>query len=53
VTRLCRQESTHDAVRLPDTPGGLKLQREGHDVRYRDVLIQEFDLVRPNTDFEN
>jgi len=38
---------------ITDTPGGLKLQCEGHDVRYRNVWIQEVDLVRPNTDFKN
>jgi len=38
---------------ITDTPGGLKLQCEGHDVRYRNVWIQELDLVRPNTDFKN
>ena len=36
---------------ITDTPGGLKLQAEGHDVRYRNVWIQEVDLPEPNTDF--
>jgi hypothetical protein len=37
---------------ITDTPGGLKLQAEGHDVRYRNAWIKELDLVAPNTDFE-
>jgi hypothetical protein len=36
---------------ITDTPGGLKLQAEGHDVRYRNIWIQELDLKEPNTDF--
>ena len=36
---------------ITDTPGGLKLQCEGHDVRYRNVWIQELDLKQPETDF--
>lgn len=36
---------------ITDTPGGLKLQAEGHDVRYRNIWIQELDLATPNTDF--
>lgn len=36
---------------ITDTPGGLKLQAEGHDVRYRNIWIQELDLAQPNTDF--
>ncbi len=38
---------------ITDVPGGLKLQCEGHDVRYRNVWIKELDLVRPGTDFKN
>mgnify|MGYP006203579297 CR=1 FL=1 len=38
---------------ITDVPGGLKLQCEGHDVRYRNAWIKELDLVRPNTDFKN
>lgn len=37
---------------ITDTPGGLKLQCEGHDVRYRNTWIQELDLKEPKTDFE-
>ena len=36
---------------ITDTPGGLKLQAEGHDVRYRNAWIQELDLKEPRTDF--
>jgi len=36
---------------ITDTPGGLKLQAEGYDVRYRNIWIQELDLKEPNTDF--
>ena len=36
---------------ITDTPGGLKLQCEGHDVRYRNAWIKELDLKEPNTDF--
>jgi hypothetical protein len=36
---------------ITDAPGGLKLQAEGHDVRYRNVWIKEMSLERPNTSF--
>ena len=36
---------------ITDVPGGLKLQCEGHDVRYRNAWIKELDLVKPETDF--
>ena len=36
---------------ITDTPGGIKLQAEGHDVRYRNVWIKEMDLQEPHTDF--
>jgi hypothetical protein len=35
---------------ITDTPGGLKLQAEGHNVLYRNIWIQELDLKEPNTD---
>ncbi len=38
---------------ITDTPGGLKLQCEGHDVRYRNVWIKELDLTRPSTAFKD
>lgn len=36
---------------ITDTPQGLKLQCEGHDVRYRNIWIQKLDLAKPDTDF--
>ncbi len=36
---------------ITDTPGGVKLQAEGHDVRYRNIWILELDLLEPDTDF--
>ncbi len=36
---------------ITDGPGGLKLQCEGHDVRYRHVWIKELDLKEADTDF--
>ena len=36
---------------ITDTPQGLKLQAEGHDVRYRNIWIKETDLKESNTDF--
>jgi len=37
---------------ITDTPGGLKLQCEGHDVRYRNAWIKDLDLTQPDTDFK-
>lgn len=36
---------------ITDTPAGLKLQAEGHDVRYRNIWIKEVVLEKPDTDF--
>ena len=36
---------------ITDKPGGLKLQCEGHDIRYRNAWIKELDLEKPDTDF--
>ena len=36
---------------ITDVPGGLKLQCEGHDVRYRNIWIKELDLSDPTTAF--
>lgn len=36
---------------ITDVPGGLKLQCEGHDVRYRNAWIKEIDLEKAETDF--
>ena len=37
---------------ITDTPEGLKLQAEGHDVRYRNAWIKELNLDKPDTDFQ-
>ncbi|WP_266362619.1 3-keto-disaccharide hydrolase [Tellurirhabdus rosea] len=37
---------------ITDTPGGIKLQAEGHDVLYRNIWIKELDLKKPDTDFK-
>jgi len=36
---------------ITDSPQGLKLQAEGHDVRYRNAWIKELDLKAADTDF--
>lgn len=36
---------------ITDTPGGLKLQAEGHDVFYRNIWIKELNLDGKSTDF--
>ena len=36
---------------ITDTPAGLKLQAEGHDVRFRNIWIKEVTLETPDTDF--
>jgi hypothetical protein len=36
---------------ITDTPQGLKLQCEGHDVRYRNAWIAEMNFAEPDTDF--
>jgi len=40
-----------DGKGITDTPGGLKLQAEGHDVLYRNIWIKELDLKNGDTDF--
>tara|TARA_A100001037_G_scaffold304201_1_gene340260 strand:- start:673 stop:1455 length:783 start_codon:yes stop_codon:yes gene_type:complete len=37
---------------ITDRLGGLKLQCEGHDVRYRNIWIKELDLGNRSTDFD-
>lgn len=37
---------------ITDRPSGLKLQCEGHDVRYRNTWIKKLDLKKADTDFE-
>ena len=36
---------------ITNTPGGIKLQAEGHDVMYRNIWIKELDLEKADTDF--
>jgi hypothetical protein len=36
---------------ITDSPQGLKLQAEGHDVRYRNAWIKEVNLKKADTDF--
>lgn len=36
---------------ITDTPQGLKLQCEGHDVRYRNIWIKETVIEKPDTRF--
>lgn len=36
---------------ITDRPGGLKLQCEGHDVRFRNAWIKELSLEKPQTNF--
>lgn len=36
---------------ITDTPGGIKLQAEGHDILFRNIWIEELDLKKANTDF--
>lgn len=38
---------------ITDVPGGLKLQAEGHDVRYRAIWIKELNLKKANTDLRD
>jgi len=41
----------NDGKGITDTPGGLKLQAEGHDVLYRNIWIQKLKLNNADTDF--
>jgi hypothetical protein len=36
---------------ITETPAGLKLQCEGHDVRYRNIWWKEMDFAEAKTDF--
>jgi len=36
---------------ITDTPGGIKLQAEGHNVLYRNIWIKPLELKTPDTDF--
>ena len=37
---------------ITDTPGGLKLQCEGHEVLYRNIWIKDLKLIEADTDFK-
>jgi len=37
---------------ITDTPGGIKLQAEGHEVLYRNIWIKELELGDNETNFE-
>ncbi len=39
-----------DGKGITDTPGGLKLQAEGHNVLYRNIWIKDLDLQQADTD---
>ena len=41
----------NDGFGITDTPGGIQLQAEGHPVLYRNIWIQELDLLEADTDF--
>lgn len=36
---------------ITDSPQGLKLQAEGHDVRYRNIWMKDMDFVQAETNF--
>ncbi len=36
---------------ITDTPGGLKLQAEGHDILFRNIWIKPMTIKKSNTDF--
>ncbi len=36
---------------ITDTPGGIKLQAEGHSILYRNIWIEELELEARDTDF--
>ena len=40
-----------DGMGITDTPGGIKLQAEGHRVLYRNIWIKELNLKDGDTDF--
>jgi hypothetical protein len=40
-----------DGKGITDTPGGIKLQAEGHDVLYRNIWIKPLELTMASTDF--
>jgi hypothetical protein len=40
-----------DGKGITDSPGGIKLQAEGHPVFYRNIWIKEMEFTEPDTDF--
>jgi len=40
----------NDGKGITDTPGGIKLQAEGHEVLYRNVWVKELNLKKAETD---
>lgn len=40
-----------DGYGITNTPGGIKLQAEGHHVLYRNIWIKELELVEADTNF--
>ena len=42
---------TNGGKGITDSPQGLKLQAEGHDVRYRNIWMKDMDFVQASTDF--
>ena len=42
----------NDGKGITDTPQGLKLQSEGHDVRFRNIWIKELNLDQRDTSFK-
>jgi hypothetical protein len=52
VEFLVSKEGGNDLGKgITDSPGGIKLQCEGHDVRLRNIWIKELDLTDRSTDF--
>jgi hypothetical protein len=43
--------ATKEEKGITDTPDGIMLQDEGHDVRNRNIWIKELQLDKPDTDF--
>lgn len=37
---------------ITDTPGGIKLQAEGHEVLFRNVWVKEMNLKKPETELK-
>ncbi|MCA9130068.1 MAG: DUF1080 domain-containing protein [Planctomycetales bacterium] len=46
-------DNDQDGTGITDRPGGIKLQAEGHDVRYRNIWIKRLNLQKPDTEFKD